>query len=212
MVFESARVATGRRWRLLAAFWLCLFGSFGLPAPACAERLPETDVEAAYLVNFLRYTQWPQRSFEAAESPFVISVIGPKPVADRVRAVAFAAGTIGGRAIEVHSISFQRGSLDAPFQSEQDRQSLARIRASHLVFFHSDAGPLHPQAMSDLWGYSILTVSNSPGFTNSGGMLGLFRSSGHIVFEANPGAIRNSGLVVSAKVLKLARVASRASR
>jgi YfiR/HmsC-like len=183
-----------------------------VPGLAHADRLPETDVEAAYLVNFLRYTQWPERSFESPDSPLIISVIGPNSVADRIRAVAFAAGRIGGRAIEVRSIPFQRGSVDAPLQSERDRQSLAMVRSSHLVFFHSEAGAVHPQAISDLWGYPVLTVSNARGFTDAGGMLGLFRSSGHIVFEANAGAIRNSGLLVSAKVLKLARVAARANR
>lgn len=189
-----------------------MVGLLGLPGFAHADRLPETDVEAAYLVNFLRYTQWPERSFESPDSPLVISVIGPKSVSDRVRDVARAAGRIGNRTIEVRSIPFQRGSVDAPLQSERDRQSLALIRGSHLVFFHIDAGPLHPQALSDLWGHPVLTVSNAPGFADAGGMLGLFRSSGHIVFEANPGAIRNSGLLVSAKVLKLARVAARANR
>lgn len=179
---------------------------------ALADSLPnETDVEAAYLVNFLRYTQWPEQSFESADAPLVVTVVGPAIVADRVRAVAVAAGKIRGRSIEVHSIPFQRGSLDAPLQSERDRQALAKIRASHLVFFHRDVNSLHPKAITDLWGWPVLTVSNAPGFTAAGGMLGLFRSSGHIVFEANPGAIRNSGVVVSAKVLKLARVAARAN-
>lgn len=212
MALESAASATISRRRSLAGFVLCVVGLFGLPGLASAERLPEADVEAAYMVNFLRYTQWPERSFASAQSPYVISVIGPKAVADRVRDVAFAAGRIGGRTIEVHSIPFQRGSVEAPLQSERDRLSLAKIRGSHLVFFHSDASPLHPQALADLWGHPVLTVSNAPGFTDAGGMLGLFRSSGHIVFEANPGSIRNSGLLVSAKVLKLARVAARANR
>ena len=200
------------RRRSLAGLLLCVVGLFGLPGMAQADRPSETDVEAAYLVNFLRYTQWPEGSFESPGSPLVISVIGPKAVADRIRDVAFAAGRIDGRATEVRSIPFQRGSVDAPLQSERDRQTLALVRGSHLVFFHSDAGAVHPQAISDLWGRPVLTVSNAPGFTAAGGMLGLFRSSGHIVFEANAGAIRNSGLRVSAKVLKLARVAARANR
>ena len=41
-------------------------------------------------------------------------------------------------------------------------------------------------------------------------MLGLVRADQRIVFQANTGAIRGSGLLVSAKVLKLARVDTRA--
>ncbi len=58
----------------------------------------------------------------------------------------------------------------------------------------------------------MLTVSDVPGFAQSGGMLGLVRRSGSIVFEANPVAIRNSRLMLSAKVLKLARITRSALR
>ena len=85
------------------------------------------------------------------------------------------------------------------------------MRASHLVYFHGASAELHPKALADLWGQPVLTVSNSPGFTSAGGMIGLFRSGRNIVFDANPVAIRNSGLQVSAKVLKLARATARNS-
>ena len=41
-------------------------------------------------------------------------------------------------------------------------------------------------------------------------MLGLVRSDSRIVFQANTSAIRGAGLLVSAKVLKLARADTRA--
>ena len=165
------------------------------------------DVEAAYLVNFLRYTQWPAQRFASPTSPLVVTVVGPPEVAERVRAVAAAAGPVDGRAIEVRNLASARGSLATPLDSEQDREAAKLLRQSHLVFFHDGSSTLHPRVLADLWGQPVLTVGNSRGFAARGGMLGLVRNGGNIVFEANPGAIRNSGLVVSAKVLKLARVA-----
>jgi len=55
----------------------------------------------------------------------------------------------------------------------------------------------------------VLTVSDNEDFTSQGGMLGLLRSDSRILFQANTSAIRNAGLLVSAKVLKLARVEPR---
>jgi hypothetical protein len=52
----------------------------------------------------------------------------------------------------------------------------------------------------------VLTVSDVPGFAAGGGMLGLVRSGRTLAIEANPDAIRASGISVSAKVLKLARL------
>lgn len=170
----------------------------------------EVEVEAAYLVNFLRYTQWPDGSFEGPRSPYVVTVVGSERAAASVRAVAAAAGNIEGRAIEVRWLPDGRGSRALPFDSQQDAQARTALRGSHLVFFHRSAGRVHPQVMSDLAKQPVLTVSDTEGFTGGGGMLGLVRVGQRIIFEANPGAIRSSGLLVSAKVLKLARVASRA--
>jgi len=206
---ERARVAlvVMARWRALLLCLACL-----LPAAAFAQtpRAPdEMQVEGAYLVNFLRYTQWPAASFSGAASPYVITVVGSQEAADAVRAVAAAAGGIDGRQIEVRWLPLGRGSREAPFDSAQDSEARATLRGSHLVFFHRSAGRVHPQVLTDLAGSPVLTVSDNDDFTSQGGMLGLVRSDRRIVFQANTSAIRGAGLLVSAKVLKLARVDAR---
>jgi len=52
----------------------------------------------------------------------------------------------------------------------------------------------------------VLTVGDATGFAAAGGMLGLVRVQEHLAFEANPEAIHDARLLVSAKVLKLARI------
>jgi hypothetical protein len=209
----SAEAATRSGPRHAGAHWaravLALLVALATVAPLRAQspRAPlESEVQAAYLINFLRYTQWPERSFDSRAAPYVIAVVGSEHVAARVRAVAGAAGRVDGRPVEVLWVPGARGSRAAPFDSSQDRENLLQLQRSHLVFFHASAGNIPAQALSDLWGRPVLTVSDVPGFTQSGGMLGLVRRSGSIVFEANPVAIRNSRLMLSAKVLKLARI------
>jgi hypothetical protein len=179
-------------------------------APARTRAPGEVEIEAAYLVNFLRYTQWPSTQAPAAGSNYVVTVVGSQAAADSVRAVCSAANGIEGRGIEVRWLPQARGSREAPFDSPQDAQARAQLRGSHLVFFHRSSGPVHPQVLDDLAGTPVLTVSDTDDFTQQGGMLGLVRSNGRIVFQANTGAIRGSGLLVSAKVLKLARGDARA--
>lgn len=192
------------------ARWALVLVLLGLCPASFAQRaapVETVEVEAAFLVNFLRYTQWPQGTFPTTEAPYVVTVVGSPQAVEGVRAVARAASRVGGRPIEVLALSAARGALSAPIGSTKDRENLARLRSSHLVYFHSSAGNVLPdQALADLWGQPVLTVSNLPGFTTAGGMLGLVKASDHIVFEANPGAIRHAGLLVSAKVLKLARL------
>jgi hypothetical protein len=178
-------------------------------APARSFSPGEVEVEAAYLVNFLRYTQWPSARVRGPGAALVVSVVGSQAAADSVRAVCAAANGFEGRGIDVRWLPQARGSREAPFDSAQDAEARAQLRNSHLVFFHRSSGKVHPQVLSDLVGLPVLTVSDNNGFTQQGGMLGLVRSDRRIVFQANTGAIRGAGLLVSAKVLKLARANAR---
>jgi hypothetical protein len=179
-------------------------------APARTRAPGEVEIEAAYQVNFLRYTQWPSTQAPAVGGNYIVTVVGSQSAADSVRAVCSAANGIEGRGIEVHWLPQARGSREAPFDSAQDAEARAQLRGSHLVFFHRSSGKVHPQVLDDLAGTPVLTVSDNDDFTRQGGMLGLVRSNGRIVFQANNGAIRTAGLLVSAKVLKLARADTRA--
>jgi hypothetical protein len=203
---DAALVRSTTRLLLAALFAAVLVAPRTLPdARAQAIAPAEEDVQAAFLLNFLRYTDWPGRSFDGPDAPFVITVVGSEQVAARVRAVVAAAGRVNGRPVEVRWLPGARGSRAAPFDSAQDRENQLQLRRSHLVFFHASAGNVAGQTLSDLWGLPVLTVSDVPDFTRVGGMHGLVRASGRVAFEANPVAIRNSRLLLSAKVLKLAR-------
>ena len=187
--------------RALALVLLCCMATVRAQAPA---HLQAGDVEAAYLINFLRYTQWPDSSFATPQAPFVLSVVGAEQIAASVRAVAHAAGVVNGRSIEVRWIA----DTDAAARRDATHQKQLEdnLRESHMVFVHASAGSVREQELAALAGKAVLTVSDQAGFSAAGGMIELINASGHIVFQANPSAIRNAGLVVSAKVLKLARL------
>jgi len=162
--------------------------------------VPAHEVEAAYLLNFLRYTQWPAQSFETAQSPYVVAVVGDGDAAASVRAVAQAAGSIYGRTIEVRALR----SLRAPSSGSNTHGLADALAGAHLVYFDaSAAGEIRELPL--LADKAVLTVSNAPGFIAAGGMIELVNAADHIIFDANPAAIAAAQLVVSSKVLKLAR-------
>jgi hypothetical protein len=193
---------------------LALAGAFPVAAQERADPAGELQVEAAFLVNFVRYSDWPRQRFASPASPYVVTVVGPESVAATVAAVASAAGDIQGRRIEVRRVDASRvdaARADVPRGGGTARQAdaAARLRGSHMVFIHHSAGVAPDQVLRLLSGVPVLTVSDVPGFALDGGMLGLVRNGRRLVFEANPPAIQAAGIVVSAKVLKLARIAGR---
>jgi hypothetical protein len=205
---ERSRPQTSRRgaWRRWAAALALLAGFAGPAAAQETSAALEAQVEAAFLVNFLRYTDWPPERTTPIEEPLVITVLGDAGTAAALARLAEVVPPVRGRRIEVQRLEFPDGA-DATV-----RASLSdRLRRSHLVFVHDTREPVEA-ILGDLSGQPVLTVSDRPGFAAEGGMLGLRRLGGRIVFEANPGAIRNARLVVSAKVLKLARIVEGAVR
>ena len=203
MATERPTRGLAHAWRTLAAGALAL----ALALPVAAQRqAPEAaqplQVEAAFLVNFLRYTQWPPP--RDAVGPLVVCVVGPEEAAATVRAVASAAGGLQGRRIVVQRVAFPSG-IDATSAGLR-RTAGERLRDAHLVFVQAAADGATDDVLRALDGAPVLTVGDAPGFAGRGGMLGLVHADDHLAFEANPQAIRAAGVLVSAKVLKLARI------
>lgn len=154
-------------------------------------------VEAAFLVNFVRYTEWPVPADPAADSTYRIAVVGPARAAQAVRDVAQAAGELQGRRFEVIHVEEQ--------QANQGRgEDIDRLRRSHLVFLQGTTAHTCQAVLEAVAGAPVLTVGDTRDFARLGGMFALVRVGHHLAFDANPDAIQSSGLKVSAKVLKLA--------
>ena len=187
-----------------AAFALLLALCTGGAVAQEADASRADQVKAAYLINFLRYTNWPAQSFPKSDSPFRILVAGRPELLDAVRGLASAAGRVGGRAIEVEGMSLPHpGSLVG---SEMRGQIAAHLRGCHLLFIERVESVRAADLLSLVRDYPVLTVSDVDSFARAGGMLELLPRGTNIVHAANPGAIRRSDLVVSAKVLKLAQL------
>lgn len=168
-------------------------------APAAAQRIDPAraaQVKAAYLLNFLRYTQWPEASFENAQAPYRVAILGDAAVAAEFEALAQRAGPIENRGVSVRTGQLRLNAAQAQ-----------ELRQTHLIYI---AGPAAheflPALIGALDGAPALVVGDGPAFAPAGGMLGLILSQGRIVFDANPEAIRRHGVMVSAKVLKLAHI------
>ena len=111
-----------------------------------------------------------------------------------MREVAQAAGTVQGRTITVRQVA-----------GDDLRARRDVLRGSHLVFVDRSGGVPARDVLRVLEGAGVLTVGDSAGFVEAGGMLALVASGSRVGFVANPPAIRQGGLAVSAKVLKLAQ-------
>lgn len=180
--------ATLQRFRQSFALALCA-AALALAPGALAQRYDRAQVEAAYLLNFIRYTEWPAAALPPPEAPIVVVVYRAPRTAEALDEIAAGGERIAGREIEVRTAASE--------------QRLAReLRGAHVLYVGADADA---EAALALAGDMVLTVGAAEGFSRIGGMLCLVPQGNRVVFDANVGAIRAAGLSVSAKVLALAR-------
>jgi hypothetical protein len=153
------------------------------------EKAPsEYEVQAAYLFNFAKFTEWPATAFPQENAPIVLAVLGRDPfgnILDR---------TFSGQKIGARNFEIRRGAR------------LEDIGACHILFVSgSESGRLEA-VFEGLRNLNVLTVSDIEKFAGSGGTLGFFVDEKKIRFEANPDAAQRAGLKLSSKLLKLARI------
>lgn len=150
----------------------------------------EYDVKAAYLFSFGRFVQWPPGPQRTA-STFDICVIGADPFGPALDHVVEDA-QLGGRRVQARRITAPdaAGGCHVLFVADTDA---ARI---DLV--------LKALAMAD-----VLTVGDSPGFLDHGGMIRFVTQGSRVRFEVNLTATQASGLTLSSDLLRVASVVRR---
>jgi hypothetical protein len=156
-------------------------------------------VKAAYLLNFVRYTQWPDQAFDEPDSPILLTEVGECENSDVLAEVIRRSEPIGGRPVVLQHAPYARDEIN--------RQEFYRsLEESQLVYICSLGPEPVPTILDHLKGSDVLTVGDTPDFVQHGGMIGFVLEENRILFEASPKAIQRSHVTVSAKVLKLAKI------
>jgi hypothetical protein len=158
-------------------------------------------VKSAYILNFIRYSQWPEDAFAAPDSPIVVTEVGACENGNVLAEVIRRSPPVGNRQVVLEH---------APYPSdESDRREFYRsLEQSHVVYICSIGPEPVATIIARLDGSKALIVGDTPDFVEHGGMIGFVFEQNRILFQANPSAIQKSRVTVSAKVLKLAKIVS----
>jgi len=154
------------------------------PTPACAEnhQPSESQVNAAFVYNVARYVTWPQ----STSGTFLIRILG-KGSLDR------AWQELKGKPVHGKSLDVRKSD------------DLEELTGCQIIFIGAPTRKNISRILLVLQEHPILTISNMNGFAQSGGMVHLFTENDRIRFKINLSAARQSGLKISAQLLKLAK-------
>jgi uncharacterized protein DUF4154 len=147
----------------------------------------EYEVKAAFLLNFVRFTVWPDDALPDSGAPIVIGIVGNDPFNGSLDRT-ISGKTAGGRPLLIKRF----GAGD-------------NLRECQVVFISSSEKKRLPQILGAINGSSILTVGDVKEFVESGGIISFVVESNKIRFEVNAGAASRARLKISSKLLSLAR-------
>jgi hypothetical protein len=181
---------TVRPVRTRARLWLAaLLGGLVHTAavrPAAAQASLEIAVKATDLYKFAAFVDWPPAAFAGPTEPAVLCVVGDDPFG-QVLDQAVRGQKIGGRPIEVMRLDHvERG---AP---------------CHILFAGASRREPPAEALDQVRGQPVLTVTADAGDPNARGMIDFVLRDGRVRFRIDARMAERSGLAISSKLLSLA--------
>lgn len=173
-----------RRFLIAGVSVLALISAGGIGSSAQAQSLEEHDAKAAFVLKLVNFVQWPS----AANHDLVIGFIGADATSDALQRLA-AGKSANGRSIVVRRLGHD-----------------GDLKACQMIFVGASERKNTASVLERLRGTNVLTVGESDGFGQHGGVVNLLLNAGRIRFEVNPHAAERAHLQISSRLLSLATI------
>jgi len=193
---HAARASGARRsgvlldWRKIRCLSLLAFVSLllagagkGTRAQTAAE---EYRVKAAFIFHFAQLVDWPPEKTAAGDS-LVLCTLGEDPFHGALE------GMVGGKVVGNRILRIRH--LEEP----QDMQ------ACQIVFLGRAQSKRIPMLVSNLHNAPVLTVGETAGFLDAGGMIDFLLEDKKLRFEVNLAAAESADLKIGSRLLVLAQ-------
>jgi hypothetical protein len=150
------------------------------------KAITEAQAKAAFLFNFARYVEWPDRAFASREAPLVFCTVGRDGLGSALAALE-------SKQVQGRPIRLRRGITTDD------------VKGCHVAFVGDPEERRVAPTLRAFAGLPILTVGDTEGFIDAGGAIGLVSGEDRLQFEVNRAALEQAQLRASSNLLKLAR-------
>jgi hypothetical protein len=189
-IFRRSILTARRNVTIPARKGLCgiLLLLAGFLSTAWSQPVPPTeyDVKAAFLYNFGKFVQWPPEAFEGRDS-FVFCLLGDDSFGQVLNS------TVVGKKIQERVLVVRQ------------LRDVSDTEGCHILFISRSEGWRLPRVLSSLRSRSVLTVGETVGFTERGGIISFRVEDNRVRFDINLAAAQRAQLTISSQLLKLAR-------
>jgi len=148
-------------------------------------------IKAGFIYNFAKFVQWPSATFSQPDSPIVIGVLGADPF-----------GNVLDRIVEDKKIG-TRGFVVKRYKWGKDLKDLKDCK---ILFVSASEKARIDEILLSVKGLPILTVGETPGFAERGGVIRFTLEDNRVRFEVNVDAAHQAELNISSRLLTLAKI------
>ncbi len=166
--------------------WVLAICGLTLPAMLFAQPVKESLLKAAFTYNFMIFTEWPEQMM--ANSKEITLCVNP---ASEMSKSLFA---LSGK-----FVNYRQLRVKALKGNDQDLQQCHALYLDHLD------GHRWSEIKKKITGTSTLTISDDAQIGREGIMILLERSGDQMVFDVDLKSAQETGLLISSKLLRLAR-------
>ncbi|MCP4546863.1 MAG: YfiR family protein [bacterium] len=167
------------RIRLCAVLFLLTLCVLSVSIQGHAQ-ITEYRLKAAFLYNFAKFIEWPEKGSDSGE--FILGIYGEDPFGDALDS------TILGKTVKGHTLTVRYCS------------GLEEIKGCRILF----AGSSELKMIKELAGLPILLVGEDDKVIENGGIVEFFMEDQRIRFRIHAGRAEKAGLKISSKILRLA--------
>jgi hypothetical protein len=170
---------------LLAAFFLLLAAAGTRPRAQTAAE--EYRVKAAFIFHFAQLVDWPPEKPTGTDNSLLLCTLGEDPFQGMLE------GTVAGKAIGNRILRIRH--LGEPQE----------MQACQIVFLGRAQGKRIPMLVATLHNAPVLTVGETAGFLDAGGMIDFLLEDKKLRFEVNLDAAESADLKIGSRLLVLAQ-------
>lgn len=170
---------------MLISLWLILI----IIPIAGAQNRPDDEhlYKAAFVYNFAKFTDWPEAAWKEKNSPLVLCTVGKDELVNGLKWLA--GKEIRGRSVTIRSLKNRETS-----------------ETCHVLYIAISEKNRYKNILKSVADEPVLTVSELPLFARSGGVIELYSKKSRTRFIIDLGIARKAGLMLSARLLKIAVV------
>ncbi|RKX17482.1 MAG: hypothetical protein DRP35_10855 [Candidatus Zixiibacteriota bacterium] len=148
----------------------------------------DLDYKTKFIVKLVKFVEWPDGNKTGSDGNTLIAVIGNTALTEKINSKA--------KEVNSTNIVAKEMTIDDDFASAQ------------IVFIATQDKSELPAILKKVSGKPILTISDANYFANFGVMINFFKEndSSEVEFEVNKIVVDDSGLKISSKLLKMAKL------